>query len=76
MVLNFDYGYQLSIIHVSKYCLMPVTFYRSTVILRGGGKMGIEIEYPLGYANSGDTLFRYTGPGCSSVAFQSRSELV
>ena len=25
--------------------------------------MGIEIEYPLGYANSGDTLFRDTGNG-------------
>ena len=23
--------------------------------------MGIEIEYPLGYASSGDTLFRGTG---------------
>jgi len=29
MVLTFDYGIQLSIIHVSKYCLMPVTFYPS-----------------------------------------------
>jgi len=38
MVLNFDYGIQLSIIglHVSKYCLMPVTFNPSVVILRGG----------------------------------------
>jgi len=27
--------------------------------------MGIEIEYPLGYASSGDTLFRDTGtPSC------------
>ena len=25
--------------------------------------MGIEIEYPLGYARSGDSLFRDTGPG-------------
>src|SRR6218665_1107763 len=33
MVLNFDYGIQLSIIHVSKYCLMPVTFYSLVVIL-------------------------------------------
>src|SRR6218665_2188998 len=31
MILNFDYGIQLSIIHVSKYCLMPVTFYPSFV---------------------------------------------
>src|SRR6218665_3574161 len=45
MVLNFDYGIQLSRIHVSKYCLMPVTFYPSVVILRGGREMGIEIEY-------------------------------
>ena len=37
MVLNFDYGSQLSIINVSKYCLMPVTFYPLVVILRGGG---------------------------------------
>ena len=37
MILNFDYGIQLSIIHVSKYCLMPVTFCPSVVILRGGG---------------------------------------
>src|SRR6218665_408641 len=36
MVLNFDYGIQLSIMHVSKYWLMPVTFYRSLVISRGG----------------------------------------
>ena len=27
MVLNFDYGIQLSIIHVSKYSFMPVTLY-------------------------------------------------
>jgi len=27
---------------------MPVTFYPSAVNLRGGGYMGIEIEYPLG----------------------------
>src|SRR6218665_1800985 len=35
MVLNFAYGIQLSIIglHVSKYCLMPVTFYSSTVMV-------------------------------------------
>src|SRR6218665_379266 len=51
MVLNFDYDIQLSLIHVSKYCLMPVTFYPAVVILRGGGKMGIEVEYPIGYAN-------------------------
>src|SRR6218665_1094529 len=51
MVLNFDYDIQLTLIHVSKYCLMPVTFYPSVVILRGGGKMGIEVEYPIGYAN-------------------------
>jgi len=37
MVLNFVYDVQLSIIHVSKYCLMPITFYPSVVILRGGG---------------------------------------
>ena len=36
---------------------MPVTFYPSVAILRGEGEMGVEIEYPLGYANSGDTLF-------------------
>jgi len=24
MVSNFDYGIQLSIIHVSKFCLMPI----------------------------------------------------
>jgi len=36
MVLNFDYGIQLSIIHVYKYCFMPVTLYPSVVILRGG----------------------------------------
>src|SRR6218665_3651735 len=36
MILNFDYGIQLSIIHVSKYFLMPVTFCPSVVILRGG----------------------------------------
>jgi len=35
MVLNFDYGIQLPIIHVSKSCLMLVTFYSSVVILRG-----------------------------------------
>jgi len=46
MVLNFDYGIQLSIIHVSKYCLMPVTFYSSVVILQSGGLTGTEIEYP------------------------------
>jgi len=40
---------------------MPVTFYPSVVILRGGGWTGIEIEYPLGYAGSGDSLFRDTG---------------
>jgi len=55
MVLNFDYGVQLSIIdlHVSKCCLRLVTFYPSVVILRGGGQIDIEIEYPLGYASSG-----------------------
>ena len=37
MVSKFDYGIQLSIIHVSKYCPMPVTFYPSVVILRGWG---------------------------------------
>src|SRR6218665_2594446 len=37
MVLKFDYGILLSITHVSKYCLMLVTFYPSVVILRGGG---------------------------------------
>src|SRR6218665_2191116 len=37
MVLNFDYGIQLSLIHVSKCCLMVVTFYLSVVIVRGGG---------------------------------------
>jgi len=37
MVLNFEYGSQLSIVHVSKCCLMLVTFYPSVVILRGGG---------------------------------------
>jgi len=37
MILNFDYGIQLSIIQVSKYCLMPLTFYPSFVILRGEG---------------------------------------
>jgi len=36
MVLNFDYVIHLSIIHVSKYYLMPVTFYPSVVILRDG----------------------------------------
>ena len=51
MILNFDYGIQLSIIHVSKSCLMLVTFYSSVVILRGGGQRGIEIEYPLGYTS-------------------------
>src|SRR6218665_3844716 len=58
MVSNFYYGIQLSIIHVSKCCLMLVTFYPSVVILRVGGYMGIEIEYPFGYASSGDSLFR------------------
>src|SRR6218665_1262613 len=33
MVLNFDYGIQLSIILISKYYLIPVTFYPSVVIL-------------------------------------------
>ena len=61
MVLNFDYGIQVSIIHVSKCCLMLATFYPSAVILQGGGQMGIEIEYPLEYASSGDSLFRGTG---------------
>jgi len=37
MVSNFDYGIQLSILHVSKYCLMPVTFYPPFMISRGGG---------------------------------------
>ena len=38
MVLNFDYDFQLlSIIHVCKYFLVPVTFYASVVTLRGGG---------------------------------------
>ena len=33
--------------------------------------MGIEIEYPLGYANSGDTLFRDTGlPQRSIIGLQ------
>jgi len=36
--LNFDYGIQLSIIHISKCYLMPVTFYPSVVILRGGDR--------------------------------------
>ena len=27
----------------------------------GWGQMGIEIEYPLGYANSLDSIFRDTG---------------
>jgi len=36
MVWDFDYGIQLSIIHVSNYnCL--ITFYPSVVILRGEG---------------------------------------
>src|SRR6218665_125847 len=35
--LNFDYGIHLSIIHVSKYCLMPVSFYPWVVILKGWG---------------------------------------
>ena len=34
MVLSFDYSIHLAIIHVSKHCLMPVTFYPSVVILR------------------------------------------
>ena len=37
MILKFDYGFQLSIIHVPKYRLMPVTFYPLVVILRVGG---------------------------------------
>ena len=37
MVLNFDYSIQLSIIHISKYCLMTVTFYLSVVVLQDGG---------------------------------------
>jgi len=37
MFLNFDYGIELSIIHVSKHCLTAVTFYPSVVILRGDG---------------------------------------
>jgi len=37
MVLNFDYGIQLSIVHISKCCLMLVTLHPSVVILRGGG---------------------------------------
>jgi len=53
MVLNFDYGIQLSIIHVSKYCLIPATFYPSVVILRGGEYMGIELNIPP------DTLVRW-----------------
>ena len=61
MVFNFDYDIQLSIINVSKCCLMLVSFYPSVVILRGGGWMGIEIEYTLGYDSSGDSLFRDTG---------------
>jgi len=42
MVLKIDYGIQLSIMHVSKYCLspMPATFYSSVVILRGGDIWG------------------------------------
>jgi len=32
MVLNVDDGIQLTIIHVSKLCLLPVTFYPSVVI--------------------------------------------
>jgi len=57
MVLNFDYGIQLSIIPVSKCCFMLVTFYLSVVILQGGGLMRIEIEYPRGYASSGVVYF-------------------
>ena len=60
MALNFDYGIQLWIIHVSKYGLIPVTFYPSIVIWQGGGYTGIETEYLSGYASS-DTLFRDTG---------------
>ena len=52
MVLNVDYGIQSSIIYVSQYCLMPLTFYPSVVILRGGGEMGIERVSP-GFASSG-----------------------
>jgi len=37
MVLNFDYGIHSAIIHVSKHCLMPVSFYPSVAILQGMG---------------------------------------
>jgi len=29
--------------------------------------MGVEIEYPLGYASSGDSLFRDTGLGLTML---------
>ena len=57
MILKFNYGIQLSIIHVSKCCLIPVTLCPLVVILLGGGEMGIEIKYPLGYASSGILYF-------------------
>jgi len=37
MIFNLDYGIHLSIIHISKYCLIPVTFYPSVAIFRGEG---------------------------------------
>ena len=51
MLLNFDEGITYSI-HVSNYCLIPVTFYPAVVVLRDGGYLGIEIEHP------SDTLVR------------------
>jgi len=34
---GFEFGIHLSIMHVSIYRLMPVTFYPSVVILQDGG---------------------------------------
>ena len=61
MILNFDYGIQLSIIHDSKYCLMPVTFYRSVLILGGGSGIRYFVTpapyIPYGYKTLYDASF-------------------
>jgi len=60
-VLNFNYGIQLSIIHVSKYCLMSVTFFTIGCDFTRWGIDGKINRVSPGYASSGDTLFRDTG---------------
>ena len=45
MALNFDYGIQLSIIHVSKYAC------NFSFIGCNFARWGLEIEYPIGYAS-------------------------